>query len=208
MLDSFRKCNGFKCYRKPTQQEKEYISRAVYKKSELGAMVLVLFGMISLITLFMALELMSRLYDGEELLGTGLYVLSALFLIIIILTIIELSYYASIKKGKYTLLEGTAAYYSYYSDTKHDESGNIRVRGNYYQAIKDFKSINGEYDKIPLTLKIPPYARIKSWDDGKSFPVLLIKVKGKVRYAIPDWSILPTHPKYSTCEHVRNDISF
>ena len=134
--------------------------------------------------------------------------MSALFLIIVILTIRELGYYASIKRGRYTLLEGTATYYSNYSPTKRDESGNIRVSGKYYHAIKDFKSTNGEYDKIPLTLEIPQYARINNGDDGKDFPILLIKVKGKVRHAIPNWSALQSHPKYTNCEPVRNDMHF
>lgn len=196
----FRKCNSFKDYGKPTEQELEYISKVAYEKYEFGAMIVILFLMTSLIMVFVGMELLSRLYDGEALLENGLYVLVALFMFIIILTIRELAYYADVKRGRYTLLEGIATYYSYYSRRTYDATRDIKRREKYYHAIKDFTSLNGERDKISFVLKVPRYARVKDWNDGKDFPILLVKVKGTVRYAIPDWSVIPTHPKYNICK--------
>lgn len=209
MTDIFRKCNDFKGFRKPTNRERAYIAKVVIKKYESPLLLVIIFLLLSLIIGILGLEWLAKLSDMGSVFGENTKKIIIVLGLFILICILELFRGNKLKKGKYEVLEGSATYYSYYSETSPHAPGGKKI--TYYHAIKDFISIHGEIDKMGFgqILCIPDYAHVNDgWGDGTDFPVLLIKVNGSVQHAIPDWEKVWQHPKYHQCLPQKRNIKY
>ena len=209
MTNIFRKCNNFKGFRKPTKRENAYIAKVVIKKYESPLLFVIIFLLFSLILGILGLEWLAKLSDMGSVFGENTKKIIIVLGLFILICILELFRGNKLKKGKYEVLEGTATYYSYYSETSPHAPGGKKI--SYYHAIKDFISIHGEIDKMGIghILCIPDYAHVNDgWGNGTDFPVLLIKVNGSVQHAIPDWEKVWQHPKYCQCRPQKRNIKY
>ena len=97
-----------------------------------------------------------------------------------------------IRKGNYEVLEGTAVYTSYYLE---DRNRYGEIFYSYDHVVEKFVSVTGEY--YEYRIEVPKYARIILRSDSeRDFPVLLVRVNGKVENAVPDWERIKRDPYY------------
>lgn len=208
-----RKCDNFRGYRKPTSREAEYISKRVYP-------VKVLIG-------YLAGTIMMLVSDWQVLvIGGALYsmrgttinlleifglvgCLSALFLVLTYWFGVRFLNCVSIHKGRYEVLEGNAEWVGVSELVKTQKSYGIEEELHSGQHITNFVSMYGEVDKR-LNSNIPQGAYILQLINGRAseFPVLLIKIRGRVRYVIPDWERMSKHQRYSGYTPKRPDIMY
>lgn len=209
MSDKFRKCNNFMGYRRPSEREKDYIERTAMKKGAIQAMAVVL----GLLGVFM-LGLVRVIFAGELAVMTpaekgGIIGMVLVMLVIAVYVFIRRRKYVNIREGRYDILEGTATYYSFNIREHHvSRRGRNVSKNNYYQAVKDFVSVNGETDNVHMLLEVPQNAYIRNWSDGKEFPVLLIRIDGKVGYAVTDWEKIQQHDRYREVAPVKRDMCY
>lgn len=101
-----------------------------------------------------------------------------------------------IQAGKYEVLEGNADW----SDTYHTSyvnKGREEERIHNCTSIRNFISIYGESSKWISTI-VPKRARIFQLINTEvpQVPVLLIRVRGKVREVVPDWERISRDERY------------
>lgn len=207
MFDRFRKCNNFKGFRTPTEREKAYIAKAAVKSYETPLLWIAIFLLVQLIFAVAAMEWLARINDMGTIFGNNVILIMIALCFFIVVCVHELRRQKKLKKGNYVVLEGVAAYRSYYH--KNSPTGPNPGDITYYHKIKNFTSIHGETDEITPLLKIPDNAHVNGdWGVDADFPVLLIKVNDKVQHAIPDWEKVWKYPKYSNCTPMRKDIAY
>ena len=208
-----RKCDNFRGYRKPTPREAEYISKRVYPFKVLVAYLL---GTVAMLVcdwqiLVMGVALYSMRGDNRNPLQIFGMVgcLLAVFLVFTYWVGVRFLNCVAIRKGMYEVLEGNAEWTGVSETVKRHTSYGIKEDFRSGQYITDFVSVYGEVDKR-LNSNIPQGAYILQLINGKAtdFPVLLVKIRGRVRYVIPDWKRILKHQKYSGYTPERLDLTY
>lgn len=208
-----RKCNNFRGYRKPTAREAKYISKCIFPFKVLIGYLLGTIAM--LVCDWQILVLGAALYSmrGESMNPLQIFgMIGCLFVLFLFLTYffgMRFLNCVAVRKGMYEVLEGNAEWIGLCKTYKMHTSHGIEEDHRSGQWIKDFVSIYGEEDKS-VNSNIPQGAYVHQLIDGNAlqFPVLLVKIRGKVRYVLPDWERISKHRTYSCYTPTRLDLIY